>query len=110
MNPDQFLILLLAAVPELAPVVREHIADNDGVLPHVLMGDVTRWAIDSAGDEPRRRFFAALEQGLALGSEDVAELLNVSFLEDLDVVAGEPALRALFGPRLAAEWRRRVAA
>jgi len=107
MNADRFIIHLLAAVPELAPVAREHIADNDDVLSHVLMGDVTRWVTDASNSTARPRFFAAVEHGLASGSEDVAELLNVSFLENLDVTAGVPALHDQYGPLLAAEWKRR---
>ncbi|MDP1631270.1 MAG: hypothetical protein Q8L66_07605, partial [Caulobacter sp.] len=57
----------------------------------------------------RGRFFGAVERGLELGREDVAELVSVSFLENLEIDDGEPALRAEFGPRLAAEWARRTA-
>jgi|GEM_PF-858589 len=110
MNLDQFIASLIVAVPELASAVRQHVVDCDVVLPHVFMGDVTRWATAAPEDAPRTRLFAAFEQALDSGSDDVAELLNVSFLENLDLADGTPRLFAAFGPRLAAEWARRVSA
>lgn len=34
---------LVSRVPELLPVLQAHLDDYDGLLPHLFMGDVTRW-------------------------------------------------------------------
>ncbi len=41
-----FMTELVAQIPELEPLYSEHMQDNFGeMLPHVLMGDVTRFAV-----------------------------------------------------------------
>ena len=57
----------------LEPVLSEHIADNDEVLDHVLMGEIT-WAVVKAHLE-----------GSEASREDVAAVLH-----DLDVEFGPP--------------------
>jgi hypothetical protein len=106
MTTEQFLTLLQSEVPELAPTVREHLADNDELLPHVLMGDVTRFALATRDGDVLRRLCAAFEAGLATDSDDVGELLSVSFLENLDPDDDRATrLEAHFGPQLKAEQR-----
>jgi hypothetical protein len=52
-------------VPDLRPLLEEHIACNNELLPYVVFeGDFLRWFIDRvrAGDhEPAQRFGAAIE-------------------------------------------------
>jgi hypothetical protein len=43
-----FIKELLRTVPELQPAYAEHLNDNDTLLPHVFMGDVTRFVIAEA--------------------------------------------------------------
>ena len=78
---------VVAAVPELQPVLQEHLDDNLGeLLPHVLFGDVTRWAQAEAdaGNEPLQRLLTQLEDGLANGGPDVQGLVVASFVENVD--------------------------
>jgi len=80
---------VVAAVPELQPVLQEHLDDNLGeLLPHVLFGDVTRWAQAEAeadaGSEPLQRLLTQLEDGLANGGPDVQGLIVASFVENVD--------------------------
>ena len=102
-----FIDELQGAVPEILPLLREHLSDYEEVLPHVLMGDVTRLAISAAtaqrNDELLARLLGFLE--LKLGSTDeVAEnIVLVSFIENL---AGEAAalevMKPMMGPLLRA--------
>jgi hypothetical protein len=111
-----FMDHLVAQVPALEPLFREHVSDNFGeVLPHVFFGDVSRYAVseflrsEATGAGVRRvpreleSLLAALEDGLAAGG-DVTELIRVSFLENLPRL-GEPGygVRDLLGPKLRSE-------
>lgn len=101
---------LLEQVPELRPVYDEHIHDNGELLPHVLLGDVTRYVVQhmrSGEVEASRtvgRILDCLEHCMVSGDEQVKELVSVSFVENLlghdDVLA---SLRRLVGPSLAKE-------
>ena len=44
---ETFLKELSVAVPESGAVVIEHMADNDGLLLHLLMGDLVRMTVSS---------------------------------------------------------------
>jgi hypothetical protein len=96
---------LLRVVPELRPVYDRHLADNDTLLPHVFMGDVTRFAVaetaDATGQAALARLMGYLEDGLKGGGEEVKELISASFVENL---LGEKAalqrLKSLMGPSL----------
>jgi hypothetical protein len=45
MNGETFVGRLLQVLPELKSTYEQHLADNDLLLPHVFMGDVTRFVI-----------------------------------------------------------------
>jgi hypothetical protein len=109
MNTDvTFINALLLRVPELKALYEEHLGDNEELLPHVFMWDVTRFAIAQADNvqthEPLRRLLAVLEEALEGGADKVNELIAVSFAENL---IGEEAalkvLKPLMGPRLSRE-------
>jgi hypothetical protein len=98
----------------LRPLLEEHLEDQDGgVLPHLLIADVERWAETeiAKGDEGARALVREvldfLEDAYATQGSEVEELIAVSFLEHVPR-PGEPGsqLRALVGPRLAEELRR----
>ena len=100
---------LLERVPELRAVYEEHVHDYDELLPHVFLGDVTRYVVQRVrsgettfSTEPIRRVLESIEQYLASGDEEVEELAWVSFAENLseheDVLT---FLRGMIGPNLA---------
>jgi hypothetical protein len=105
---------LVEAVPELGPLLAEHIEDYDEVLPYVIFeSDFTRWLIARvrAGDhEPARRFVDAIEVLMTTvvarpADDPVWNLAGVAFTESLavdpewsDVV---PIVRAWMGPHTA---------
>ena len=55
---------LVGEVPELGPLLDEHLEDMDELLPYLVFGDFVRWFIDQVGtgkSEPASRFVAAIE-------------------------------------------------
>ena len=78
---------LVQAVPELTDCYRQHIEDNDELLPHVFMGDVTRFAVDQAANSKDyqilKQLLKYLDAGIQSGSTEICELVGVSFLENL---------------------------
>jgi len=104
-NPVSFVEELLCVVPELQLAYTAHLNANGTLLPHVLIGDVTRFVIAEASKPSESttlaRLLDFLEEGLATGREDVKELIVVSFVENL---IGEreaiQSLKALMGPNL----------
>ena len=94
---------MIAAVPELEFVRRQHLVDYHELLPHVLFGDVTRWIVSN---HPQPGLLAVLEHHLGTGSEEVRDVIVASFLENLEEghPADERVCRAL-GPRLQATLR-----
>lgn len=107
-SPTEFVEEVLASVPELKEIYNEHITDHDVLLPHVFFGDVTRFAIAEAEKEETSsalvRLLSVLELGLVKENEQIAELIAVSFVENL---CGEDAamrsLKRLMGPKLTKE-------
>lgn len=90
-----FVPQLLIEIPEFKPIYDEHIADNDEVLPHVLMGTFTRFLFDSykkskspdANGEACKqvvdRSLNLMERAMGNGDLGVQNLISVSFLENL---------------------------
>jgi hypothetical protein len=102
-----FVGWLVARHAWLAPILEEHLRDNHGeLLPHVLFGDVTRYAADlarRASDDPSaegdlRRLLDDLNAAMLPPGDDddpVDNLIWVSFVENAQGVPGdsEEALR-----------------
>lgn len=77
-----FVQSLVANIRPLEEILAEHIAYFEEVLPHVFLGDVTRWAErQSTTETSLRRLLDRLEQADAPGVEDVRQLIEVSFLK-----------------------------
>ena len=107
-----FVDELLQKVPELRPVYEQHLAENfQELLSHPFMGDVVRFIITEA-EKPKsrdvlQRIVDHMEQGLAVGSDDVQNLVSASFVENL--MGEEPTIKAiesLMGPNLRQEVRK----
>jgi len=80
----QLLDALRAEVPELGPVIDDHIATFGGVLPHVLFGDVTRFVVTAHSEdrsEVEDRCLRLLDRALRQGDDEVVNLVAVSFVE-----------------------------
>lgn len=100
---------LLRAVPAFRPDYDDHVRDNDEVLSHVLMGDLTRFFLKARADgdgEAVAACVAQLDRAIRTGDEDVQNVVCVSFLESLPW-PGEPdhdAVRATLSPALVSAW------
>jgi hypothetical protein len=93
---------------EVNALYREHVADQGELLPHVLMGDFCRVAIETAAREgcPHwlRQLLKQLDGGLVSGVGEVAELVGVSFVENLcGEVAAINVLRPWMGEAMLRE-------
>jgi hypothetical protein len=105
-----FIGALVGAHPWLLPILQEHIDDNDGVLPHLLLADVERWAeaqieANGADDDRLRALLGYLEDAFGSGDAEVDELIAVSFLELLPKGGAGSELRNLVGSRLRDQLR-----
>jgi hypothetical protein len=103
---------LVAACTALKPLLAEHVDDNFGeVLPHLFLGEVTRHLVkEAAGPAASRGLGPALqllEDEFASGTDEIKELIAVSFLENLpDGPDPGGDLRLQLGPSLKGELLR----
>jgi hypothetical protein len=77
---------LQRAVPRFGWVVREHVADYDDVLPHLLFGDLTRFVLaahDAGDDGLVGQCLDFLDLALRDGDPAVQNLVAVSFVENV---------------------------
>ena len=65
----------------LAPLLREHLRDNDELLPHIFLADVTRH-VKKNGLE-HSAIVTCLDNAFANEGPDVEDLIAVSFVEYL---------------------------
>ena len=86
MTVDALLGELRTDVPELVPVIDEHISTHDQVLPHVLLGDVTRFVVEAHADGTtgvEDRCLRVLDRALREGDEEVVNVVEASFIENV---------------------------
>lgn len=90
-----FVDQLLAAVPEIEPVVSEHLEDQDGeLLLHLLMSDLLRFAVHAsrAGEgDVLPRLLAVVDRSLREGDNSVENAVALSFVAHVGYGAGETA-------------------
>jgi hypothetical protein len=106
---ERFVEELLIAVPEVQAIYKEHTDDNGTLLPHVFMGDVTRFALkiaqSASGQEVLRKLLVAVESGLRSGESDVPNFVAFSFVENL---CGEDEAVVLLIPLMGEATRREL--
>lgn len=106
-----FVVRLLRAVPELESRYEQHMTDNDSLLPHVFMGEVSRFAVSEAGrpasNEALKRLLEFLEREIGSGSLEIEQLIVVSFVENL---IGEDVALSKLSPLMGENTRREVRA
>ncbi len=106
MNIEALIDALVVAAPELAPMLAEHLSDNDGLLPHVFFGcDVEPLAVVLHGgsEDDRARLAAMLaliETAWVADDEAATNVIAVSFLEGLAGDGVLAAMRPMLGPGL----------
>lgn len=107
-NSELFIENLLHITPELKEAYNEHLVDNDILLPHVFMGDVTRFVLSRANNASGllviQRILDYIEKELLTGDEDSKNIIRASFIENL---IGENTttnkLKPMMGPGLLSE-------
>ena len=114
-SPEHFVDQLVREIPGVEPILEEHMKDFGEMLPHVFMGELTRYVlyihkasggVDSNTQDELRQILDRLEEGFAHGNDAVKELIGVSFLENLTGEAGRETLRSLLGPTMSEALRR----
>lgn len=108
-----FIHELTSAVPQLKGLLTQHVAEYGELLPHVYMGEVSRFTVEqhhqsAAGARGPRsvleELFATIERADTEGSEDVKELISVSFLENIaEEMVASADLQSFLGPTLRRE-------
>jgi len=101
--------------PSLELLLKEHVKDNDEVLPHVFFGDIVRHVVSliltARKDGPSSsseltNILDSLEKAYSLGNGEIQELVSVSFLENLPRPGEEGAeIRGIVGPHLKKQLR-----
>lgn len=108
-----FIGYLAREVPELMPSLQEHLDDYDGLLPHVWLGDVTRWMLQRFKTDPDdpgfKRALHLMDEALSHKDfEAEHQLVSASFVENLPR-SGEPnaAILEVVGASVRAQLQRR---
>src|SRR5690349_18428135 len=95
LNYTTFVPTLVATIPEFQPIYVDHLAENGELLPHVLMGEFTRFLMemvrkwraaptDAAGlGQTVERAIALMEDAMGSPDPKLRNLISVSFLENL---------------------------
>ncbi len=113
MTAGRFVVRVVEQLPEAGGLVAEHLDDNDGVLLHLLVGDLRRFAFDAWKRDDGsllQRCLGLLEQALVTGDDRVDNAVSLSFVEDSSW--WEPQVQpfiATWPPALTAEVERRRA-
>lgn len=126
----RFINNLLSQVPDLQPTYEEHLRDEGELLPHLFLGDVTRFVVEQCkklerdrlnsgnAEQNLTRIMSLMEEGitspedgtvpmigrLAAENESVRNLVGVSFVENL-LGTDCPSLTKYLTPAIAADLR-----
>lgn len=106
---ENFLTELGVAVPQSGDIVADHLADNDGLLLHLLIGDLLRMTVSTyiAGEVAvTDRLLEFIDWCFRTGDDYVVNAVAVSFVVHFGAGPGEsddllnrwpPALRTALG-------------
>jgi hypothetical protein len=108
-SAERFVEELVGNLPELQGIYMEHVDDYGILLPHVFMGDVTRFAVELAlstsGAQALRVLLAQMEEAFLSDEILLVNLVTVSFVENL---AGETKAVELLIPMMGEMTRRQL--
>ena len=94
---------LIAEVPDLEPVMEEHLTDQEGeLLPYLFLADVARWAQTTFASDPAAvgRAVDWLELEFARAEADEKDLIGLGFVEATPVPPEGAPLLLRLGPEL----------
>ena len=101
MTPESLFAKVESVAPGFGAVAKQHIEDNDELLPHVLMADLLRYVgarvSGSAGDSEVRAVLDILEAGATSGNAETENVVAVSFCEGIETEPFFPKLRPWLG-------------
>jgi len=109
-DQTELISRLTAGSPETRALMAEHIDTFGEVIPHVFLGEVSRF-LEELDDQTRAgnreaesllmSVLSILETGFRDGNEDVQNMIGVSFLENvMERAIASPAFRLRLGPLL----------
>lgn len=104
-----FLRELLRVVPEVLPVVQEHLADQDMLLLHLFLPELLALSVGWFPGRPEAlgRLLLVVEEAFRRGDSALVEAVAVSFVEHAGAHPGEsPDFLASWPPALRGEWER----
>lgn len=95
---------LIKSIPEFQPTYEQHLQDNDEVLPHILMGDFTRFFVDvfhkAKNDQKMKdvldRSVSFISTLFSSHDEMILDLVHTSFVENLQGEKDIEEIRKLF--------------
>lgn len=114
---DNFIAVLLKTVPAIKTMYEKHLKLYGNVLPHVLMGDITRFTVnlcnksrqhgkDSGLLRTLSKILKIFEDAIVSSDSKLQELISVSFLENLDSESKVyNKIKKLLGPHLKKEMQ-----
>ncbi len=113
----QFINDLVNKNNVLKGIYDEHIKENDELIPHVFMGDLTRKIVEldqnirnkkAGGREIMiiKNIMDNLELGLSSGNDEIRELITASFIENLIDYKNKEYIKIYFGKALLEEYER----
>lgn len=93
------------SIPDIRPILDEHIDDYDSILPHVFMADIARYVLSDG--KQRAATVRMLEECFGGECSEVNDVIAVSFIgafENEDEL--ERAIGGVDSPRMRQEWYR----
>lgn len=89
--------------PGVRTILDEHVAYHEELLPHVFLGDLTRYLL--AGGKDKTAIVQRLEDAISTGIPAIDELIAVSFVENIEKhFELEEALMGVNGNKLRDAW------
>src|SRR5262245_7539088 len=92
-NAERLFRELLSAVPEFAPQYDAHLADNDELLPYVLMDDFSRFVVETQSSghlDVFQRCIRFLNACYVSAGDDVRLLVRSTFSETVETLWRNP--------------------
>lgn len=109
LSPPEFVEVLRGAVPTVGTILDEHVDEHGGLLIHVLLPDVLRFAAGCFADGDvytSSRVLDVVDRALKEGDEHLLNAVAVSFVESVGAYPDEtPEFIASWPPALLAEYR-----
>ncbi len=107
-KPTEYWLSQIAiAIPRLAALIEDHRDFNEGLIPHVLFGEIAPWVEEeyrlSGRSKDLGTLLDILDQGYDEGDSSFQNVLEASFIEN---VGPDSPLIEFLGPALSTVARR----